>query len=357
MNTNKIGNFITKLRKEKNLTQIELANKLNVSDKAVSRWETGKNLPDVSILENLARELSVSVSELLLGEKIEDKDFKEKSEYNTINTLNYTKEKLEKKNKNIFVVMILLVFLIFVTSSLYLTTITITEFNSTIKHYEIIYKKSLEDDNIKSYANILKTYYSLGDEIDYKKLAIFMVEKLSQIYNSYNIGEDSINSIAKNLEIEFKTNKNIDFYELAKSNIEEKYKLFVEEIKNDRFTPLDNKLQVLTLFSFIIISIILSIYFIVFIKFDNVKRYAKSCYRYFLLLICLLIIYYVLIESLISIIENKTANYSFILNYNLAMNITVINYLISLSINLLFNIKNIIKYKKNNTIKVINKEK
>lgn len=65
----KIGKFISKLRKEKGMTQDQLAQRLGVTQRSVSRWETGKNMPDLSLLQPLATELNVSISELLDGEK------------------------------------------------------------------------------------------------------------------------------------------------------------------------------------------------------------------------------------------------------------------------------------------------
>ena len=67
MNYEKIGEFIALKRKEKNLTQKDLAKKIGVTDKAVSRWERGIGCPDVSILEILSKELDVFVLELLKG--------------------------------------------------------------------------------------------------------------------------------------------------------------------------------------------------------------------------------------------------------------------------------------------------
>jgi len=66
----KIGLFISSLRKDKNMTQKELAEKLFVSDKAVSKWERGLAMPDISLIEKLANCLGVNVSEILKGEKI-----------------------------------------------------------------------------------------------------------------------------------------------------------------------------------------------------------------------------------------------------------------------------------------------
>ena len=70
MNQEKIGKFIATCRKKQNLTQEQLAEKLNVTFKAVSKWETGKGLPDASIMLDLCKELKISVNELLSGEII-----------------------------------------------------------------------------------------------------------------------------------------------------------------------------------------------------------------------------------------------------------------------------------------------
>lgn len=71
MDVQKTGTFISELRKEKNLTQKQLAEILYVSDKAVSRWETGKGFPELSIMEDLAGALDVSVAEIMKGERID----------------------------------------------------------------------------------------------------------------------------------------------------------------------------------------------------------------------------------------------------------------------------------------------
>ena len=71
MNQEKIGKFIAKCRKDKNITQEQLAEMLGVSNKSISRWETGKNMPDYSILKELCNALDIDVNEFLSGEKIE----------------------------------------------------------------------------------------------------------------------------------------------------------------------------------------------------------------------------------------------------------------------------------------------
>ena len=71
MDLNQTGLFISALRKQNNMTQKELAEKIDVTDKAVSRWETGKGFPDVSLLQPLAKTLGVSISEIVMGETSE----------------------------------------------------------------------------------------------------------------------------------------------------------------------------------------------------------------------------------------------------------------------------------------------
>ena len=66
----KIGRFIAECRKSQNLTQSELAEKLNITDRAVSKWETGRSMPDASLMLDLCNILHISVNDLLSGEKV-----------------------------------------------------------------------------------------------------------------------------------------------------------------------------------------------------------------------------------------------------------------------------------------------
>ncbi len=84
MNQEKIGKFIAESRKEKKLTQEELAEKLGITKNAVSKWERGLCLMDMSLLKPLSDILDVSINEILAGEKIETKDIEKKSEENII---------------------------------------------------------------------------------------------------------------------------------------------------------------------------------------------------------------------------------------------------------------------------------
>ena len=88
----KVGKFISSCRKEVNLTQLQLAEKLNVTDRAVSKWETGKAMPDSSIMLKLCEILNISVNELLNGEKVSTSEYKEKYEKNLIEIVNQKQE-------------------------------------------------------------------------------------------------------------------------------------------------------------------------------------------------------------------------------------------------------------------------
>lgn len=93
----KIGKFIAELRKEQNLTQKELAEKLNLSDKTVSKWECGKGLPDNSIMITLCDLMDISVNELLSGERLSTVDYNKKAEENIINLIQESTKTQEKQ--------------------------------------------------------------------------------------------------------------------------------------------------------------------------------------------------------------------------------------------------------------------
>ena len=98
MNQIKVGKFIAECRKQKNLTQMQLAEKLGITDKAISKWERGIAMPDTSIMLELCEILGISVNELLSGEKISMENNDQKNEQLL---LEMAKE-LEKKNKTIW---------------------------------------------------------------------------------------------------------------------------------------------------------------------------------------------------------------------------------------------------------------
>lgn len=91
MDKHATGRLIAELRKQKGYTQKELAEQLQVTDKAVSRWETGKGFPDISLLKPLGDILGVSVSELLSGKRLEEAEQKEQADHMILEALHYAK--------------------------------------------------------------------------------------------------------------------------------------------------------------------------------------------------------------------------------------------------------------------------
>ena len=96
MDQEKIGKFISAERKSKNMTQAQLAEQLNITDRAVSKWETGRSLPDSAIMLDLCNELNISVNELLNGERIEPQNYDNKAE-EVIIKLQKEKESSDKR--------------------------------------------------------------------------------------------------------------------------------------------------------------------------------------------------------------------------------------------------------------------
>ena len=99
MNQEKIGKFILELRREKNMTQQELADKIGVTDRAISKWENGRGMPDLSLMIPLCKELDITINELISGEKIEKKDYQSKLEENIVKTIDYTNRRIINKGK------------------------------------------------------------------------------------------------------------------------------------------------------------------------------------------------------------------------------------------------------------------
>ena len=148
MNNKATGEFILTRRKELGMTQIQLAEKLSVTDKAVSKWENGKSAPDISSLLPLSDALEVSVVEILNGERLEEKEVQEKSNITIIETM-------QKSRRKLFIGIVSVVILVLFMISLY----PLHQFCTTV---------SIEDKaGIEIMAN---DYFSHFDKNSYLKL-------------------------------------------------------------------------------------------------------------------------------------------------------------------------------------------
>lgn len=113
MNQDKIGKFISDKRKEKNLTQEQLAEKLGVTDRSVSNWENGKNMPDLSLFKPLCDELGISINDLMSGEKIDKNDYIDTLEENIVNMV-VNLENKKKRRKRILISILGILFIILI---------------------------------------------------------------------------------------------------------------------------------------------------------------------------------------------------------------------------------------------------
>ncbi len=95
----KMGSFLAELRKEHKLTQAELGEKLGVTNKTVSRWETGNYMPPVEMLEELSSMYGLTINELLSGKKLSTEEYKEMAESNIRDTLNTSAFGLKEKQE------------------------------------------------------------------------------------------------------------------------------------------------------------------------------------------------------------------------------------------------------------------
>lgn len=102
MDQEKIGKFILEMRKQKGLTQKELAEKVGISDKTISKWECGNSMPDISYLEALCNSLGITVNELLSGECLTDESYSEKAEENIMALIKENKSNKKEGMGRIF---------------------------------------------------------------------------------------------------------------------------------------------------------------------------------------------------------------------------------------------------------------
>lgn len=130
MNQKQIGRFIAQKRKEKNLTQMQLAEILGVSNKTVSKWENGNCMPDYSIIKPLCKELEITVSELMDGE--EKDDIRENAEDMRVMFLLRRVYSLEKQNKTIYGFLVIVLGVTFLVLSRLLGGSNFTDFFSGV---------------------------------------------------------------------------------------------------------------------------------------------------------------------------------------------------------------------------------
>ena len=162
MNQVKIGKFIADKRKEKKLTQQQLAEKLGVSDRAISNWENGKNMPDISLFPIISKELDVTVNDLMSGEKVDKKEYQEKFEENIIYTIDKT---VKKENK--FLKIILWTIFSFVFLFVMYVSVESIYMHSNMDSTPLIKKSYSVDIHADDNEFFEQTIYSYGFHVKY----------------------------------------------------------------------------------------------------------------------------------------------------------------------------------------------
>ncbi len=127
----KIGKFIAECRKKQNLTQMQLSEKLNITDRAVSKWETGKSLPDSSIMLELCDILKITVNDLLYGEVVTMENYNKELENNLLEMIRQ-KEESDKRLLRIEIVMGICCILPLIASVIIALTVPMEEWLSAI---------------------------------------------------------------------------------------------------------------------------------------------------------------------------------------------------------------------------------
>ncbi len=163
MDQEKIGMFIAKCRKEKGITQAKLGEKLGVSSKAVSKWENGRSMPDISIMPDLCSTLNISLNELFAGEKIKEKDLKPQTENNLLNLL-----KLNYKSANKRKILIIIIIILIITSFLIIGKMLLVK-------YGFAY-----DDNLKYTQIYISGEGNIKGDVD--------INKFGKISTNFDIG-------------------------------------------------------------------------------------------------------------------------------------------------------------------------
>lgn len=178
----KIGKFIAEMRKKKGYTQKELAEQLGITDKAVSKWECGKSMPDNSIMILLCEILGINVNELLSGESLSSSEYNQKAEENMMSLMKETTENNQKSRHSCImmivgelVLLLLVIFIASISGSTYITNffdlpsiliILAMDFSTLLmlglfKPFFKAFSYCIKTDENTSISDIEKSYYAV----------------------------------------------------------------------------------------------------------------------------------------------------------------------------------------------------
>ena len=249
MNQEQIGNFIAQLRKEKKLTQIDLASKLGITDRAISKWENGRGMPDLSLLMPLCEILDVSINELLSGARLDNKNYQEKLEENIINAIDYSDKKI-KKTKKIFKITLSAI-VIFIVAFIIMYSIDINRMrnNKPVLFSTWGYSYAPPIDIKEKEIELAITNYLIeqGDnepkhndnEKAFVSMRMYLIEEKDKIYNIYAwVLEEKY--YLENNEIKQSSSSSIP-YKFVVKNIDDKFIIADSRIPRDGSYSIDMK--------------------------------------------------------------------------------------------------------------------
>lgn len=252
MDQERIGKFILELRKEKKMTQQELADKIGVTDRAISKWENGRGMPDLSLMKPLCDELGISINELISGEKINKKEYQDRFEENIFNAINYSQKQIEKtRNKYVIIIGVIFLFLI-VLATLFGIDINRMKNNEPVVFstwgFDYFPPVNLDEEKI---INSIENYVvANGDEYrkdanskTFASMRVFLIDEkkendLFYVYAwvleecFYYDGGKVINDSGSSIPYKFVVKKVNDKFEVSDSRIPRDGSYYLKDIKN-----------------------------------------------------------------------------------------------------------------------------
>lgn len=225
MDQEKIGKFIKTKRGEKKLTQEELAKELGVNNKTVSRWETGKYMPDLSLFPMLSKVLGVSVNDLMSGEVVDKEDYQNTFEDNITTLVSEVDESNRKFNMIFYgVITLICCIVLFIIISVF-----ITEYKFTIKYNDGLVNIKQDAERNLSYGIVNKyvrnTNYLIDsyENKDGEKIGLIFIKANQSISDMFNQEVDYENCVVADECVSLSGGKNIS---LNRYSVPKKYKVY-----------------------------------------------------------------------------------------------------------------------------------
>ena len=191
MDNQKIGTFIKELRKEKNLTQKDLAGKLNITDRAISKWERGINCPDIFLLDDLSQILDVSVIEILKGRRLSKEEIINNKEL--VETMSFANKTLKEKLKKVIDTVTISI-VVFISLLLLLYNIRGIYYSNKVYNTDSNQEISLQDKYINKINNNINLIESNQGKYNYEEYQLILnfINDIKYLTNK-NIEQELIN--------------------------------------------------------------------------------------------------------------------------------------------------------------------